>query len=96
MNVLYLTSALIILMTLIAGIVRLFAGPTRADRMLAAQLGGTACVAIFALLAHALGQPFLFDLALVFAILAGVSTVAFVRLTWHKPASKQEDTDVLG
>jgi multicomponent Na+:H+ antiporter subunit F len=93
---LYLTSALIILLTLIAGLARLFVGPTRADRMLAAQLGGTACVAIFALLAHALDQPFLFDLALVFAILAGVSTVAFVRLTWQKPSSKQEDSDVLG
>lgn len=92
----YLFSAGVVLITLITGLLRLFIGPTRADRMLAAQLGGTASVAIFALLAHALRRPFLYDLALVFAILAAVSTVAFVRLTWQKPLADKEDPDVFG
>ncbi|MCA9402327.1 MAG: multiple resistance and pH regulation protein F [Candidatus Omnitrophica bacterium] len=93
MGTVYLISAVVILMTLIAGLSRLYIGPTRADRMLAAQLGGTAGVAIFALLANAFGQSFLYDLALVLAILAAVSTIAFARLTWHKPLTGKEDAD---
>ena len=96
MPAVYLTTAAIILVTLIAGLFRVFLGPTRADRMLAAQLGGTASVAIFALLAHALDRPFLYDLALVFAILAAVSSIAFVRLTWLNTNTPREDSDVRG
>ncbi|MBZ0165693.1 MAG: pH regulation protein F [Candidatus Omnitrophica bacterium] len=96
MQAVYLTSAAIILVTLIAGLFRVFLGPTRADRMLAAQLGGTASVAIFALLAHALDRPFLYDLALVFAILAAVSSIAFVRLTWLSTTTPKENRDVRG
>lgn len=94
MNEWCLFSATLILATVIAGLFRVFLGPTRADRMLAAQLCGTASVAIFLLLAHALKKSFLYDVALVFAILAAVSTIAFVRLTWQKSLPDEEKINV--
>lgn len=89
MNGIYIFFATSILITVIVGLFRVFTGPTRADRMLAAQLCGTASVAIFALLARAFQEPFLYDLAMVFAILAAVSSIAFVRLTWQKLDEEQ-------
>ncbi|TKB28661.1 pH regulation protein F [Desulfopila sp. IMCC35006] len=61
---------------------RVVHGPTNADRMLAAQLFGTTAVAILLLLAQAYGIPALRDVALVFALLAAVTAVAFVRIAW--------------
>lgn len=74
-----LASALFLLITITAGMVRVLRGPTDGDRMLAAQLFGTTGVAILLLLAEALAMPALVDVALVFALLAAVATVAFVR-----------------
>jgi multicomponent Na+:H+ antiporter subunit F len=71
--------ALFLLLTLIAGMWRIFRGPTDIDRMLATQLFGTTAVAILLLLAESSGNPSLRDVALVFALLAAITAVAFVR-----------------
>ena len=57
-------------------------GPTPADRMLAGQLFGTVAVAVLTLNAEASGKPVQIDAALIFALLAAVSVLAFVRLAW--------------
>ena len=82
MDVLYAVIALFLLLTLAAGLWRVLRGPTPADRMLAAQLFGTTAVASLLLLAQAFDQPHLRDVALVFALLAAVAAVAFVRRAW--------------
>jgi len=82
MEVLNFGMALFLLLTLLAGLWRVLRGPTAADRMLAAQLFGTTAVACLLLLAQALDQPPLRDVALVFALLAAVTAVAFVRRVW--------------
>lgn len=82
MEALYSGMALLLLLTLVAGLWRIQRGPTPADRMLAAQLFGTTAVASVLLLAQALDQPPLRDVALVFALLAAVTAVAFVRRAW--------------
>ena len=64
------------LCTLVSGI-RIVRGPTRADRMLAAQLLSTTAVAIFLLLSEATGQGAIRNLALVFVALATLTTIAF-------------------
>lgn len=79
MSELFLGAAVFLLLTLAGGMARVLIGPRPADRMLAAQLFGTTGVAILLLLAQGLGQPALRDVALVFALLAGVAAVAFVR-----------------
>ncbi len=82
MNTLYLLIALFLLFTLIAGMWRILYGPTPADRMLAAQLFGTTAVACLLLLSQALTQPALRDVALVFALLAVVTAIAFIKRAW--------------
>ena len=82
MQTLFLTLALFLLLNLGAGMWRVLRGPTAADRMLAAQLFGTTAVAILLLLAEASGSAALRDVALVFALLAAVTAVAFVRRAW--------------
>ncbi len=90
MEILYSALALFLLLNLGAGIWRVLRGPTAADRMLAAQLFGTTAVAILLLLAQASGNPALLDVALVFALLAAVTAVAFVRRAWPE---EEEDPD---
>ena len=82
MQTLYLALALFLLLNLVAGMWRILRGPTAADRMLAAQLFGTTAVASLLLLAQASGSSRLRDVALVFALLAAVTAVAFVRRAW--------------
>jgi len=59
---------------------RLLAGPSAADRILAAQLGGTGTVATIIILAVAGTEIALYDVALVFAVLAAVAGISFVAL----------------
>jgi multicomponent Na+:H+ antiporter subunit F len=76
-------AAAALLLTLLAGLVRVFRGPTPADRMLAAQLFGTTGVAILALLSRVEEIPALLDVAMVFAVLAAITMIAFVRRYWR-------------
>jgi len=78
----YLGLALFLLLNLGAGMWRVLRGPTAPDRMLAAQLFGTTAVAVLLLLAQATASAALRDVALVFALLAAVTAVAFVRRAW--------------
>jgi multicomponent Na+:H+ antiporter subunit F len=79
MSEIYLGIALFLLLNLAGGLIRILRGPTRSDRTLAAQLFGTTGVAVLLVLAAALGRPALRDVAVVFALLAAVNTVVFVR-----------------
>jgi multicomponent Na+:H+ antiporter subunit F len=82
MQSLYFALGLLLLLTLGAGVWRALRGPTAADRMLAVQLFGTTAVATLLLLAQGLGIAALRDVALVIALLAAVTAVAFVRRAW--------------
>lgn len=82
MTTLLVAAAVFLLLNVSVGLVRIARGPTPADRMLAAQLFGTTGVAILLVLGSALDLPSLRDVALVFALLAAVLTVAFVKRGW--------------
>lgn len=75
----YYGVALFLLLNLAGGLVRILRGPTRADRMLAAQLFGTTGVAILLVLSAVSQMSGLFDVAFVFAVLAPVNAIVFVR-----------------
>lgn len=75
----FLAIALVLLITMAAGLVRVIIGPSPADRMMAAQLLGTSGIAVLLLLAATLGIPALIDVGLIFALLAAVSVAAFTR-----------------
>ena len=83
MSLMHIVSALILLLAIAAGMFRILNGPTAADRMMTAQLFGTCGVAILLLLSSAMNNPILLDIALVFALLAALTTMTFVRRTWN-------------
>lgn len=82
--------AWILLITLIAGLVRIVKGPTRADRLMAAQILGTVGIAILLIVGHRTGQPSFFDVALFLSVLAAVTTVAFIRMVWRARPSQED------
>lgn len=90
MNVLSVIVATVLLILIALGLLRILWGPTPADRMLAAQLFGSTGVAILLLLGRGTETESLQDVALVFALLAVVSTVAFVRRLWVRPKEARE------
>lgn len=79
MNTFYLGLALFLLVNILVGLYRVYAGPQPRDRMTAAQLFGTAGVATLLLLAQALDSPYIQNASLVFALLMVMSVLAFVR-----------------
>jgi len=86
-----LAIASVLLVSLIAGMIRVVRGPDNADRMLAAQLFGTTGVAVVMLLSAAMNRVDLLDVALVFALLGAVFGVAFVgRSLTDESASEGE------
>ncbi|TVO77919.1 monovalent cation/H+ antiporter complex subunit F [Sedimenticola selenatireducens] len=91
MQMLYISLALFLLANLAVGMWRVLRGPGVADRMLAAQLFGTTAVAILLLLAEAAKSNALRDVALVFALLAAVTAVAFVKRAWSMPEARDID-----
>ncbi len=91
MTTLYLGLALVLLLSVALGLLRIMWGPTAADRMMAAQLFGTCGVAILLLLARGMEQLIIEDVALVFALLSALSTVAFVRRAWKKEGAVQTE-----
>ncbi len=76
----FLAATVFILVLLLAlGLWRVYLGPGEADRMLAVQLLGSTTVGILVLLATLLNLPALLVVALLFALLAVLVAVAFVR-----------------
>jgi multicomponent Na+:H+ antiporter subunit F len=93
MSDIYLLAALILLATVTAGLVRIFLGTARVERLLALQLFGTTAVAIVLLLAEGLKQPVLRDLALVLGLLASTIAIAYVRYGDLNPDTDQTSNE---
>ncbi len=81
-------AAIFILVTVAIGLLRILRGPTRADRMMAAQLLGTGGIAVL-LLAAGSGLTSTLDVALTLAVLAVFVTVAFVKSDSSRPDSNK-------
>lgn len=92
----FLTAALgFILLLLALGLVRILYGPRDADRMMAAQLVGTAGIASMLLLGAVSRVPATIDVALTLALLATFASIAFVkkglsRLEVEEPAGSRD------
>ena len=70
-------AALVLVITLCGGLVRVALGPTPSDRLMAAQLMGTTGIATLLILAEVVHVPALVDVAVIFALLAAVTVAAF-------------------
>jgi len=75
-----LTAALLaIMVTMVLALIRGFIGPTAYDRLLAANLFGTKTVLFIALGGHALSWSGFLDVALLYAMVNFVGTIAVMR-----------------
>jgi len=77
-DVLIAVCAAVLLMVAV-GLLSVLRGPTRADRMMAAQLFGTGGIAALLLVGTATGVEAVVDVALTLAVLAAFASVAFVK-----------------
>jgi multicomponent Na+:H+ antiporter subunit F len=80
-----------LLVNLLVGLLRIYRGPTRADRLLAAQLFTTITAGVLVLLAVGENKPALLNVALLFTLLAALACLAFVRLPSRHPEDAKED-----
>lgn len=93
MTLMHEIAAGLLLLTLLVGLIRVWRGPTPADRMLAAQLFGSTGVATLLILAESQAQPALRDVALVLVTLASLGTVGFVSRAWTGSRGTAADSD---
>lgn len=87
----YVGMAGFLLVNLILGLLRIYRGPTRADRLLAAQLFTTTTAGILVLLGVGEEMPALLDVALLFTLLAALACLAFVRLPSRHPEDARDE-----
>ena len=76
----------LVLLGFVAAIVRAAIGPSRADRIVAAELGFIGAVSAILLIAVLLDEPILFDFALVAVLIGFLTTIGLARLV---PRSKE-------
>lgn len=80
-----------ILVTMFLALIRTFLGPTEYDRMLAANSFGTKTVLLIALGGYALSWNSYLDVALLYALLNFVGTIAVMRFfEYRNPADKRD------
>lgn len=94
MSGVYQAAALFLIINIGVGLIRIFRGPSRPDRLLVVKLFGTTGTAILILFTLDSQDGAYIDLALVFALLAGIIGVAFTRyaqLRSEKRAAEEED-----
>jgi multicomponent Na+:H+ antiporter subunit F len=82
MRTVYAAMALSLLLTIVIGLAGLMRSPGRAASLLSVLLFGTTGVALVLVAGAGLGLARASDVALVFALLAAVLGVAFVRRGW--------------
>ena len=87
-----LTAAIVaILVTMFLALIRTFLGPTEYDRMLAANSFGTKTVLLLALGGYALSWNSFLDVALLYALLNFVGTIAVMRFFEYRNAPEDSD-----
>jgi multicomponent Na+:H+ antiporter subunit F len=76
----FLIAAAFFMLAMVAlGLARILRGPSRADRLMAAQLLGTGGIAALLLLATAVRTNAIADVGLLLALLAAFASAAFAR-----------------
>lgn len=92
----YQLVAAFLLLTVLLGLWRVVRGPRPADRMVAAQLFGTTGIAVVLLLGAAAEESAAADIAVVFALLASLAVVVFVRCARRLSEGEREPPEESG
>lgn len=72
-------STITVMMTMLLAIVRAFMGPSVYDRILAVNMFGTKTVILIGVLGYLTGRPAFLDIALVYALMNFITTIAILR-----------------
>jgi multicomponent Na+:H+ antiporter subunit F len=76
-----LAAALGFVLTSLVGVYRIIRGPTMPDRVIAVNVVGSNVVIVIALLAAAIGEPGALDIALVYALLNFLLSIAISKFS---------------
>ncbi len=80
-----------VMVTMLLALIRTFLGPTEYDRMLGANSFGTKTVLLIALAGYALEWNSYLDVALLYALLNFVGTIAVMRFFEYRDADGEHD-----
>jgi multicomponent Na+:H+ antiporter subunit F len=84
-----------VLVTMVLALVRSFLGPTLYDRILAINMFGTKTVIFVALIGFLVGRPQFLDIALFYALVNFVGTIAVLKLSHYRELDAvQSEEDV--
>jgi multicomponent Na+:H+ antiporter subunit F len=92
MTTLLIVFSLLLLLLLGAGFLLLFRVQRRAEKIIVTQLLASGCVAWLLIMGAAMDEESLYDIGLVFALLAALTTIAFVSETW-RPVKENQNHD---
>jgi multicomponent Na+:H+ antiporter subunit F len=73
-----------LLVTMVLALLRAFLGPGRYDRILAVNMFGTKTVLFVAVAGFLFGRPAFLDIAVLYALVNFVATIAVLRLTHYR------------
>jgi multicomponent Na+:H+ antiporter subunit F len=88
----FIAAALAILVAMALAMTRALLGPTVYDRVLAVNMFGTKTVLMIAVLGFLTGRPDFFDLALLYALINFVGTLAVLKFFEYGDLGRRVDT----
>ncbi len=88
----FAAAALAVLVTMILVLVRALKGPTVFDRILAVNAFGTLTVVLIAVIGFVQGRPEFLDLALVYALINFIGTIAVTKFIKFRDMGHGQDT----
>ena len=80
-----------ILISFIMVLIRLFLGPTLYDRVLALNAFGTLAVLMISVVGFLFGRPDFLDIALLYALLNFIGTIAILKFFRYKEIGDKKD-----
>lgn len=89
----YTAAAAAILVTMGLALIRAIKGPSIYDRILAANMFGTKTVLMIAVLGFLMGRPDFMDIALVYALINFVGTIAVLKVFKYGDLSRAGDDE---
>ena len=89
----FAAAAAAILITMGLALIRAIKGPSIYDRILAANMFGTKTVLILAVLGFLMGRPDFMDIALVYALINFVGTIAVLKVFKYGDLARAGDED---
>ena len=86
-------AAVALLITMIMALIRAVKGPSIYDRIVAVNMFGTKTVLIIAVLGFMMGRPEFLDIALVYALINFIGTIAVLKVIKYGDLSRAHDDE---